>query len=609
MTSELRLETVLQRLVVEVTKLLDADAADCYLYDADRSLLRCAAVHGLDAGPRRVRVPGRSARSTRDSRSPLPHTAYQGFASAISAPMTWSGERRGVLGVATRDPERTLRRARAEPPRDLCAASRRLPCGMRRASSRASGRRASSAASDGIASALAEHLSQAATLDAVAHAANEALGGSFTAVLMPGARGLELAASYRVPDELAATLARRVPASADGPRDRRCERAAPALRVVARRRRPLRRGLAPARGRRARCWRIPVDPPRREEGGLVVVFFAEQRTFTRRRPRARPPARGSSAAAGLERSELYESERTSRALSQQLARMGEPPRDGARPGGDPRRGRRPGACPARRRRVRDPARRGRRARRQRGRRQDRAVRCSGSRVSDDAPVPAGDVVQSRVAGRFADAPKGSTAASRDDPVLAAGHAAVPGRAARRAREGLQGVLAVYSQRPRAWREEEVEALAALARNASRGALERRALPAGRDRAGTQLRDPLEHRRRDRRRRPRGQGRALERGGEAITGVPAAAALGRTPLEVLPARARVWTTRLRGRAAARRSSAAATRLALADRGRHARSGRRRSPAASSPSATFVRADRRADEVRPSSRPSRTSYERR
>ena len=48
MTSELRLETVLQRLVDEVTKLLDADAADCYLFDADNSLLRCAAVHGLD---------------------------------------------------------------------------------------------------------------------------------------------------------------------------------------------------------------------------------------------------------------------------------------------------------------------------------------------------------------------------------------------------------------------------------------------------------------------------------------------------------------------------------------------------------------------------------
>jgi len=66
---------------------------------------------------------------------------------------------------------------------------------------------------------------------------------------------------------------------------------------------------------------IPVDPPRREEGGLVVVFFAEQRTFTdddlELGRRLAGAARG-----GLERSELYESERTSRALSQQLARMG-----------------------------------------------------------------------------------------------------------------------------------------------------------------------------------------------------------------------------------------------------------------------------------------------
>ena len=47
-TSELRLETVLQRLVVEVTRLLRADAADCYLYDPRRGMLTCAAVHGLD---------------------------------------------------------------------------------------------------------------------------------------------------------------------------------------------------------------------------------------------------------------------------------------------------------------------------------------------------------------------------------------------------------------------------------------------------------------------------------------------------------------------------------------------------------------------------------
>jgi GAF domain-containing protein len=48
-TSELRLETVLQRLVVEVTRLLRADAADCYLYDPRRRVLTCAAVHGLDS--------------------------------------------------------------------------------------------------------------------------------------------------------------------------------------------------------------------------------------------------------------------------------------------------------------------------------------------------------------------------------------------------------------------------------------------------------------------------------------------------------------------------------------------------------------------------------
>ena len=35
-SAELRLDTVLQRLVGEVTRLLDADAADCYLHDADR---------------------------------------------------------------------------------------------------------------------------------------------------------------------------------------------------------------------------------------------------------------------------------------------------------------------------------------------------------------------------------------------------------------------------------------------------------------------------------------------------------------------------------------------------------------------------------------------
>jgi len=47
-TSELDIDTVLRRLVEEVTKLLGADAADCYLLDQERGVLRCAAVHGFD---------------------------------------------------------------------------------------------------------------------------------------------------------------------------------------------------------------------------------------------------------------------------------------------------------------------------------------------------------------------------------------------------------------------------------------------------------------------------------------------------------------------------------------------------------------------------------
>src|SRR5204863_4870984 len=46
-TSELQVDTVLQRLVDELAALLGLHAADVYLYDARRDMLRCAAVHGL----------------------------------------------------------------------------------------------------------------------------------------------------------------------------------------------------------------------------------------------------------------------------------------------------------------------------------------------------------------------------------------------------------------------------------------------------------------------------------------------------------------------------------------------------------------------------------
>ncbi len=72
MSAELRLDTVLQRLVGEVTSLLDADAADCYLHDADRAIIRCVAVHGLDPDPGRLRGAARAGpRRRRVPRAPL----------------------------------------------------------------------------------------------------------------------------------------------------------------------------------------------------------------------------------------------------------------------------------------------------------------------------------------------------------------------------------------------------------------------------------------------------------------------------------------------------------------------------------------------------------
>ena len=523
-TSELRLETVLQRLVVEVTKLLEADAADCYLYDPDNSILRCAAVNGLDSELVELEFP--AERSPEDRfREPVPHKAYEGFASAISAQMTWSGERRGILGVATRDPERQFGEVDAnllETFAGLASLAVRNAASFEQSVRQARVQRGFY----GIASALAEHLSQSATLDAVAQAANEALGGSFAAVLMPGARGLELAAAHRLPDELRTSLEQGVPSSAS------------ALETAAGERRMLSASSLDDDERFGEEWRrlagvrsllaIPVDPPRREEGGLVVVFFAEQRSFSDDDLELGRRLAGA-ARAGLERSELYESERTARALSQQLARTGSLLATELDPaaileevaeqapallGAD--------ACAIQLVRgeelevtaVGGPT----------------APAIVGERFPSTAR-PAGDVVQTRSPVVLADATEDSRLLA-DDPVLRAGHAAYLGVPLVGVELGFQGVVAVYSQRPRVWREEEVEALSALAGNASavlsnaelyqRVAVERERSYA----ILSNVADGIVAVDRE------GKVVLWNEAAEGMTGVPAAAALGRTPAEVL-----------------------------------------------------------------------------
>ena len=121
-TSELDIETVLRRLVEEVTKLLGADAADCYLLDEERGVLRCAAVHGFDAsllGFEYTPTQGVAAAALREERSlssdeylslaaPIPNPAYEGFHRALVAPMVWEGKTRGVLGIGLRSDDRSF---------------------------------------------------------------------------------------------------------------------------------------------------------------------------------------------------------------------------------------------------------------------------------------------------------------------------------------------------------------------------------------------------------------------------------------------------------------------------------------------------------------------
>ena len=292
-TGELELDAVLQRLVDEVAGLLQAEAVDCFLLDSERDVLRCAAVHGLpeklvgfefpaDRGlAGRAIARGRSALADDYKQVPeaVPHAAYKGFHSAIVAPMRWAGEVKGVLGVGTRERSRRLTRAEGEL---LEAFANLAALALRNAESFEEHSRQARVQRGfyRIAAALGEPVSLEATLDALAQAAAEALGGSSAAVLMPRHDDLRLAGLH----SLAAPLVRFLEnglGDPDGP-----------LRSAARRGRVL---AAPSLGSDERFdeeWRraldesgcrallaAPVETPRSDESALVLVFFAEERRF------------------------------------------------------------------------------------------------------------------------------------------------------------------------------------------------------------------------------------------------------------------------------------------------------------------------------------------
>ena len=314
-----------------------------------------------------------------------------------------------------------------------------------------------------IAAMLGQSLSLSATLDALAQAATDAVGGDSAAVLMPRGRELELTASVRLPEQLAAGLAAGLPEAArclaTAAEDGRAL-AAPQLAGDDRFDAPWHALMGEA-GVRA-LLAVPVASPRADGRGLAIVFFARERFFT---DEDLDVARhlADAARGALERSELFEAERTARALSQQLARTGSVLATELDPaavldevvqqapvliGAD--------ACAVvtldEEELVVSAA---------FGEGTEDAV---GTRISTTAWL-SGDVFQSRAPVAVDNAAADPRLAGADQ-LVAAGYSAYLGVPLSGSEGTPAGVLAVYSRRPRTWRQEEIEALQALAGNTS-----------------------------------------------------------------------------------------------------------------------------------------------
>jgi PAS domain S-box-containing protein len=527
-TSELELDVVLQRLVQEVTKLLQADAADCYLLDPERGVLRCAAVHGFDptlVGFEFAPQLGAAGTALSESRpvdaddyqaiaAPVPHDAYRDFARALVAPMVWAGETRGVLGIGIRDRARTFSDGDVEL---LEAFASLASLALRNAESYAESSRQARVQRGfyRIASLLGEPLSLAETHDAAAQAAAEALGADFAAVLEQSPGGLVLAGGHALPEEVRSLELPRalVETAGDGQ-----ILAAPEIDDDDRFDQKWRN--APF----ASLLAIPVPG----HGGLVIVFFADERSFSRDDLELAQQVAGAARGA-LDRSRLFEAERTARSLSQQLARTGSLLATELDPvavleavvaeaaallgvdtaalatlegdelvvtaviGADAEQG-------------------------------------LGARSPATDSV-AGDVVQSRAPVAYEDA-AAKEGLAQSDALLALGHRAYLGVPLGGREGSLHGVLSVYAREPRAWREEERQALVALAANASVAlsnaelyqhvAVEREQSVA----ILANIADGIVAVDRD------GNVVLWNRAAEEITGVPAAEAIGRTPAQVL-----------------------------------------------------------------------------
>jgi len=536
LTSDLRFDAVIERLVEELRGLVNADAADCWTLLPGSSELVCRAVLGLPETQvgRPIPLEGMIAeaiasgtpvlrRDFAETEQPPPKRPYADFAEAMDAPIFSFGEIRGVLGVYAREHNRF----EESDVRLLEAFASLASIALRNAEAYEESTRQTRVERGfyRIAAVLSEPLSEQETLDAVAQAAAEALGGDSAAVLRSVGEGLELAGSYELSAELASHL-RSSGASLAGSLSG--GKILASRRLLDDERFSERLGAAAAAAGRDSLLAVPLHQPGGGHGGLVLVFFAGERRFDDDQLEL---ARQVAAAArgALERSNLYERERRSRHLAQRLAQAGRALAGELDPD-----------------EVLD----------QVARRAVDLLECDGASVrlleGDEVVVRAaagagaadvletrapstawlvGDIVQTRAARAITDV-SGDPRVADADRMLAAGYAAYLGVPMMGAEDNAHGILAVYSRRPREWREEEDEALHALAATATAA------------RINAELYQGVSHE------QQRGEAIlanvadgivAVDREGkvvlwnpaaERVTGVPQRDALGKTPAEAL-----------------------------------------------------------------------------
>jgi PAS domain S-box-containing protein len=332
LTSDLRFSSVIQRLVTEVVQLLGADAADCWVFDESRTMLRCMAVLGVpernvgreilpEGTFQQVLTTGRPLlkRDFAHAESPAPTEDYQVFAEVMDAPITWLGEVRGVLGVCALEHGRF-----DETDLELLDTFARLASLALHNAESFGERERQAQVQRGfyrIAEVLGSTLSLRETLDALAQAACDALGGSSALVLEQQGDTLTLSGSHELPADLEQGLAAGLPRDASPLRAAAEEGrilTAASLAGDDRFKESL-RGLLTGQG----YGSLIAAPVLGAQGQkhAVVVLFGEERTFSDDDLGLAGHLTGAARGA-LERAELFEGELRAHTFSQRLADIG-----------------------------------------------------------------------------------------------------------------------------------------------------------------------------------------------------------------------------------------------------------------------------------------------